>query len=159
MATTKPRITITLTERQHAILRSLSKSSGQSMSAYVVEFLELALPTLERMAATMQAVAQARESDIQRVRDQLDEAQRVFEPLAMAVVAQSDMFLGKVEAAATGGGRSPADVGAAGSASPRTNRGVTPTPAKPLKPKPGAASGQVRSRSQKTEKRGAKRAI
>jgi len=159
MATTKPRITITLTERQHAVLRSLSKSSGQSMSAYVVEFLEVALPTLERMAATMQAVSQARETDIQRVRDQLDEAQRVFEPLAMAVVGQADMFLGKVEQAATGGRRGPADAGAAGSSSPRTNRGVTPTPAKPLKPKPGAASGGVRGSSPKTKKGGAKRAI
>jgi hypothetical protein len=159
MSTTKPRITITLTERQHAILRSLSKSSGQSMSAYVVEFLELALPTLERMAATMQALANARETDIQRVRDQLDEAQRVFEPLAMAVVAQSDMFLGRIEQAATDGGRATSAAGGAGSSSPRTNRGVTPTPPRPTKPNAGAASSGVRSRSQKTEQRGGKRAI
>lgn len=163
MATTKPRITITLTERQHAVLRSLSKSSGQSMSAYVVEFLELALPTLERMAATMQAVASARESDIQRVRDQLDEAQRVFEPLAMAVVAQADMFLGRVEEAAQAGPETGARPAPGQTAkrrqSPPTNRGVTPTPAKPSKPKPGAASSGVRGRSPKTEKRGAKRAI
>lgn len=154
MATSKPRITITLTERQHAVLRSLSKSTGQSMSAYVVEFLEVALPTLERVAATMQALAQARETDIQRVREQLEDAQRVFEPVAMAAVAQADMFLGKIELAASDGGRAPAAAGAGGSSTPSTNRGVTPTPAKSLKPKPGAASGQVRRRSQKTEKRG-----
>lgn len=154
MATSKPRITITLTERQHAVLRSLSKSTGQSMSAYVVEFLEVALPTLERVAATMQALAQARETDIQRVREQLEDAQRVFEPVAMAAVAQADMFLGKIELVASDGGRAPAAAGAGGSSTPSTNRGVTPTPAKSLKPKPGAASGQVRRRSQKTEKRG-----
>lgn len=159
MATTKPRITITLTERQHAVLRSLSKSSGQSMSAYVVEFLDIALPTLERMAATMQAVASARESDIQRVRDQLDEAQRVFEPLAMAALAQADMFLGRVEQAASEGAAATPPHAAAGRSIPRTNRGVTPTPAKPFKPKPGAASSGVRGRSPKTEKRGAKRAL
>lgn len=154
MPTIKPRITVTLTERQHEVLRSLSKTGGQSMSAYIVEFLELALPTLERMAATMQAVSQARESDIQRVRDQLDEAQRVFEPMAMAVVAQGDMFLGKVERAAGTGAARAAHVPAAGSSIPRTNRGVTPTPGKPLKPKPRAASSGVRTRSPKSEKRG-----
>jgi hypothetical protein len=153
MATTRPRITITLTDRQHAVLRSLSSSGGQSMSSYVVEFLELALPTLERVAATLQALASARETDIQRVRGQIEEAQRVFEPLAMAVVSQGDMFLGRVEQAVSGTARAP-HATAAGSSSPRTNRGVTPTPAKPSKPKPRAASGQVRSRSQKTEKRG-----
>lgn len=160
MPTTKPRITVTLTERQHQVLRSLSICSGQSMSAYIVEFLDLALPTLERMAATLQAVSNARESDLQRVRDQLDEAQRVFEPMAMEVVSQADLFLGRVERAATDSdGRSPAGAGGAGSSSPRTNRGVTPTCAKASKPKPGAASGGVRGRSLVEKKSGAKRAI
>ena len=153
MSTSRPRITITLTERQHEILRSLSKSSGQSMSAYVVEFLELALPTLERMAVTMQAIASAKETDIQRVRDQLDDAQRVLEPLAAAAVAQTDLFWGKVDAAA-GGRRGPADAAAAVPSSPRTNRGVTPTLAKPSKAKQGAASGGVRGRSVSKKNRG-----
>jgi len=152
MPTIKPRITVTLSERQHAVLRSLSKNSGQSMSAYICEFLELALPTLERMAATMQALAQSRDGEMQRVREQLDEAQRVFEPVAMAVVAQADMFLERVELAAGAGGAGATNVPAAGASPPPTNRGVTPTPAKPLKPKPRAASGGVRARALKSEK-------
>lgn len=159
MATTRPRITITLTERQHELLRSMSKSSGQSMSAFVVEFLEMALPTLERMAVAMQAVSQAKEAQIGRIRDQLDEAQAVFEPLAALAVAQSDLFWGRLEEAAEAGpeaGARPTPGQAARRPkSPPTNRGVTPTPGKPVKPKPRAASSGFRTRSPKSEKRGA----
>jgi predicted DNA-binding protein len=151
MPTIKPRITVTLSERQHAVLRSLSKNSGQSMSAYIAELLELVLPTLERMAATMQALAQSRDGEMQRVREQLDEAQRVFEPLAMAAVSQADMFMERIERAAGAG-----DGPAAGTPPPPTNRGVTPTPEKPQKPKPGAAFRAVRARSRQSEKGSAK---
>jgi predicted DNA-binding protein len=152
MPTIKPRITVTLSDRQHAVLRSLSKNSGQSMSAYIAEVMELVLPTLERMAATMQALAQSRDADMQRVRDQLDEAQRVFEPLAMAAVAQADMFMERIERAVGAGGAAAPHGPTAGTSPPPTNRGVTPTPPKPLKPKPRAASRGVRARSLKSEK-------
>lgn len=162
MATNRPRITITLTDRQHEVLRSLSSSSGQSMSAYVVEFLDMALPTLERMAVSMQALARSREDQIGRIRAQLDEAQAVLEPLAAAAVEQADLFWGKIDAAVsdTGAAAAPAPTGARGAGqrpqSPRTNRGVTPTPAEPLKPKPGAASSGVRTRSPKSKKGGSR---
>lgn len=158
MATTKPRITITLTDRQHEILRSLSGSSGQSMSSYVVEFLDMALPTLERMAVAMQAISQSKEAQIGRIRKQLDEAQAVFEPLAALAVSQFDLFWGRIEEAAQAGpetGARPAPGQRARKPkSPPTNRGVTPTPGKPVKPKPRAASSVVRTRSPKSEKRG-----
>lgn len=152
MATTKPRITITITERQHEVLRSLSSSSGQSMSAYVVEFLEMALPTLERMAVAMQAISNSKAAQIGQIRDQLDQAQSVFEPLAALAVAQSDLFWGRIEGAAQTGTTTEAATAPGRSAkrspSPPTNRGVTPTPSKPVKPKPREASGVVRTRSQ-----------
>jgi predicted DNA-binding protein len=154
MPTSKPRITVTLSERQHAVLRSLSKNSGQSMSAYIAELLELVLPTLERMAATMQALAQSRDGEMQRVREQLDEAQRVFEPLAMAVVAQADMFMERIERAAGAG-----DGPTAGTSPPPTNRGVTTTPAKPKKPNHDKALRAVRARSRKSKKGGRNDAI
>lgn len=167
MATTRPRITITLTERQHELLRSLGKSSGQSMSAFVVEFLDMALPTLERMAVAMQAISQAKADQIGRIREQLDEAQSVFEPLAALAVAQSDLFWGRIEESASvkpegeaAGGqarrRSPTGEQRHRPKSPPTNRGVTPTPGKPVKPKLRAASSGVRTSSPKSEKRGSR---
>ncbi|HET7060708.1 MAG TPA: hypothetical protein VFI43_00855 [Nitrosospira sp.] len=67
MPTSKPRITITLTEYQHAILRRISESSGRSMSGVISEFMLAAQPTLERMAHTFQQLKQDRDEDHQRV--------------------------------------------------------------------------------------------
>lgn len=49
--TSKPRITITLTHRQHEILRSISDSRGCSMSGIVSDLITDAQPVLERMLA------------------------------------------------------------------------------------------------------------
>ena len=58
MATTKPRITVTLTHRQHELLKAISDATGSSMSAYVSDLLESCEPVLERMATTMQKLRQ-----------------------------------------------------------------------------------------------------
>lgn len=66
MATSKPRITVTLTKRQHDVLKVISECGGNSMSAFIQEMLELSLPTLERMAATFQKLKASQ--DIERAR-------------------------------------------------------------------------------------------
>ena len=73
MPTSKPRITVTLTEEQHAILRRISAAGGQSMSAVISEFMSMAQPTLERMAVEFQHLKEIREADRQRVVDMLSE--------------------------------------------------------------------------------------
>jgi uncharacterized protein (DUF1778 family) len=151
MATTKPRITITLTTRQHEVLKSIGAASGQSMSGFVVDILEMALPTLERLAATLQHVRRAHDQDVQRIRDQLEEAQSAFEPIALAAVGQADLFLGRIGAAFGDGGLPAAPKAAV---PPPTNRGVTPPHEKPLKPSPGAASRPVGTRSRLSKKGG-----
>jgi hypothetical protein len=126
MPTTKPRITVTLTERQHGVLRSLSKASGRSMSALVVEFLDIGMPTLERMAAVMQALAESRAVEIGRIREQLEEAQAVFEPLAALVARQGDLFFGGLEEALRAGpeaGGSPESGPARAPVTPATKQG------------------------------------
>ena len=50
MATSKPRITITLNHRQYEVLKAISDCSNQPMSAFISELLEESLPVLERMA-------------------------------------------------------------------------------------------------------------
>lgn len=152
MPTARPRITITLTERQHELLRSISANSGQSMSSFVTEMLDTGMPMLERMAATMQAIARNHQEQRDRVRQQLDEAQSEMEPLLASLMGQFDLFLATAEQASgprAEAGASPAPATARRSRSPHTNRGVTPPPRNPSKPKPGKASGQVRSRSRK----------
>ena len=97
MATTKPRITITLSKRQHEVLSSISDSSGQAMSTLIVEVLELSMPVFERMAATFQQLK--RQTDVQRARvaEAMDEAQKALDPIAQSALDQFDLFLAKVD--------------------------------------------------------------
>jgi len=130
MATTKPRITVTLTKRQHDVLKVISECGGSSMSSFVSEMLELSLPTLERMAATFQKIKASQDIERARVVEALDEAQSALEPIAMAAVGQFDLFLGKVQAAADDGrlsAHAPASaLGGGATQPPSANRGVTP---------------------------------
>lgn len=152
MPTARPRITITLTERQHELLRSISESSGQSMSASVCELIETAEPVFERMAATFQRLKQQQDQQRERIKSDLDDMQKTLEPIAAGLLDQLDMFLGNLGQPVSGerSGGTPPPASATGKRkSPPTNRGVTPPPRNPSKPKPGKASGQVRSRSRK----------
>src|SRR6185312_654920 len=71
MPTSKPRITVTLTEYQHAMLRRISDAGGRSMSGVISEFMIAAQPTLERMAYAFHQLKQDRDADHQRVADML----------------------------------------------------------------------------------------
>lgn len=146
MATTKPRITITLTKRQHEVLQSIAASGGSTMSGMLGEFIELSMPTFERMAATFQQIKQANDKEKARIVAALDDAQTAIEPIALAAVGQFDLFLGNIGVAA--GAATGADVGRAGGAaaatpSPPTNRGVTPIRGKSPQPSTAKASKAV----------------
>ena len=148
MATTKPRITVTLTHRQHEVLRTISNCGGQSMSVFISEMLEMSLPTLERMAATFQKMKQSQDMQRSKLVETLDEAQAALEPIALAAVDQLDLFLGRIEAglpgttdAPRGALASPAEQPIA----PATNRGATEP--NPNLRKPTAAKVSSRSKS------------
>ena len=144
MATTKPRITVTLTKRQYEVISAIAQLGGGSMSAFIGELLESALPTLERMAATFQKVRRAQDQERGKFLASMDRAQAAIEPVVMDAVGQFDMFLGQIESAVED---APGDaVGAPGAAAtadsaPTTNRGATPTRAKSAKPTAAKVSG------------------
>lgn len=150
MATTKPRITVTLTKRQHEVLRTISECGGQPMSTFVSEMLEAALPTLERMAATFQKIKKAQELERAKFLESMDEAQAAIEPVVMEAVGQFDLFLGKMKKAAgvaDAPARSEARMDAAdapaAAPAPLTNRGVTPTRGKARKGRQDKASEAI----------------
>lgn len=136
MATTKPRITVTLTQRQHDVLRVISECGGQPMSAFISELLEQSLPVLERMAESFRKIKAAQDEQKKRIVDELDQAQAEVEPVLEQVLGQFDLFMAKIERAAgaapAGSGATPAAAPAAAS-TPVTNRGVTPSPSNPPK--------------------------
>lgn len=138
MATTKPRITITLSAHQYDVFKSISDNSGQPMSTFITELLELSMPTVERMAETFRKIKLAQDDQRKRMLAELDVAQSAVEPVVAQVVGQFDLFMSRVEAAA--GVESSAERNDAATPpladplTPVTNRGVTPSPLKARKP-------------------------
>jgi hypothetical protein len=89
MPTSKPRITVTLSEEQHAVLRQISAAGGQSMSGVISEFMLMAQPVLERMAGEFKQLKQQREADRQLVVNMLskllaERVGKVVSPLSRA---------------------------------------------------------------------------
>jgi len=93
MPTAKPRITITLEPRAYEVLRRLSAAGGQSMSAVVTEFLDLAIPPMERMVVVLEQAKGMQETTKAQMRVSLAKAEAKLLPAVMEVVGQSDMFL------------------------------------------------------------------
>jgi uncharacterized protein (DUF1778 family) len=160
MATSKPRITVTLTQRQHDVLKSISDNSGQSMSAFVNELLAQSMPVLERMAESFRKIKEARDEQKKRIVEELDQAQATMEPILGQVLGQFDLFMARLEGA-TGAAVTDAAAGRAGAVAsearqtPATNRGVTTTPTHPPKPAPRKALRAVSASRVSSKKRGA----
>lgn len=131
MATTKPRITVTLTERQHEVLRTISDCVGQPMSRFISELLELSLPSLERMAATFQKIKRVHDSQRNSILEAIDDAQTALEPIALDAIGQLDLFLAKMESACDATETDARSIeravsgGARALSAPATNRGAT----------------------------------
>ena len=72
MATTKPRITISLEEQDYAVLKRLYALNGVPMSRTVSEFVAMLTPVLGRMADNLEAVAKADEETRSRIAESLE---------------------------------------------------------------------------------------
>lgn len=151
MATTKPRITITLTDHQHKVLKTISESSGQSMSLFISEMLGTAMPTLERMAVTFQKLAETRTLQRERFVEAIDQAQTALEPIAQEAIGQFDLFMARLDSAASPGAtdarKRAGASGAAAQSAPPTNRGATGGKAKASKASGGKALRPVKKSS------------
>ena len=72
MATTKPRITISLEEQDYAVLKRLYTLNGVPMSRTVSELVAMLTPVLGRMADNLEAVAKADEETRQKIAESLE---------------------------------------------------------------------------------------
>ena len=136
-----------MNQRTYEVLKTIGTLGDQPMSAFVSEMLDSALPTLERMAATFQAIKNAQTTERVKFLESMDRAQAVLEPAVMEAVGQFDLFLATVEDAVADGGR---DEGAApaATADPRpVTRGSTPLPRKKSAASEPAAKARARAAS------------
>lgn len=72
MATTKPRITISLEEQDYAVLKRLYALNGVPMSRTVSELVAMLTPVLGRMADNLEAVVKADEETRQKIAESLE---------------------------------------------------------------------------------------
>lgn len=97
MATTKPRITISLTPEQYEIVRRLSVLQKAPMSRIITDFFGEVAPILANVADTLEAAQRASSDARAKFVRAAEVANDELRPLAEAVKNQFDMFAGELE--------------------------------------------------------------
>lgn len=152
MPTTKPRITITLSQHQHDLLGAMANAQKVSMSSIVVELLDTAVPVLERVMELINAAKRAPKEAIEELKRSLDRAEGDLIGMQSQALGQLDLLV--KEAGGMGEARSGTPVTAASTARrsrskkpPTSNRGVriSPTPQLPAVKKSTKAKAAKRS--------------
>lgn len=131
MPTKKPRITITLEPHAHEVLTRLSAAGGESMSAIVTQFVDMALPSLERVVVVLERARAAPQEARAGLAAAVERAERELMPALQAALDQGDMFLAEVSAAAAPPASARASghpQGGAPAAVPARRGGGTPVP-------------------------------
>lgn len=98
MATTKPRLTITLEPSHHAVVSELAALRGISKSTVVTEMLGASVPALERVTKLLRALEAAKSGGyVDEFAANLEEAERTLAPMLAAALEQMDLPLAKSE--------------------------------------------------------------
>jgi hypothetical protein len=149
MPTVKPRITITLTEQQHAVLSSLAGLQKVSMSSIVVDLLDTTLPVLERLVAVLHNASVAPQHLLDELRRTAQSAENEVSGMAPVVLGLLDELRDLSEGAEDGTrlrGTSPVPEGRP----PTSNRGVRITvPASKIAHISSMKNSEKHGRSQK----------
>lgn len=128
MATTKPRITVTLEPHRYALLKRLAELQGASMSHLLADLLESVAPVLERVAVAIESAQLAQESVKPNLVRSAQKAEAQLVPMMDQAISQLDMFIRQAQqAAATGEGTRAVGEGSTVAASdhpPSSNTGV-----------------------------------
>lgn len=93
MATTNPRITVTLAPEVHAVLRRVAQLAGNSQSAIVGDLLLSSLPVFDRMVQALEAAEALKQEGMkapQAIKDSLERAQAKLE-------SQLELSLGEMD--------------------------------------------------------------
>lgn len=92
MATTRPRITVTLTDETHALLKDLSALSGKSMSFLISDLVEGIIPQLSRTVEVMKAAKNAPEEIRQKIIEQYEQSEQKILEAQTLVEDQFSLF-------------------------------------------------------------------
>jgi hypothetical protein len=137
MATSKPRITITLDRGLYGVVYRLSRAQGRPMSGLVVELLQEMAPILERAMLLCEAAARAPAEAKARFREAAEQAEVEILPALEQAQASMDKFSGSL-------GCSPGRAG---------GWGAKPT-VPPVNPRASNHGGQVPLKRAKSHRKG-----
>ena len=158
MATTKPRLTITLEPHTHLVVSTLAELQGQSKSKLITDFLDSVVPVLERTARLIQMAQSAQSTVTDDMRKSFEESEQKLSALlsdAMGEMGMLETTLSADESSAKVGGDTGAESRSDPSQPPYSNRGVrskpTPKPDQKTKPKKPAKSKASVSPKAKTK--------
>lgn len=114
MSTNKPRITLTLEPEVYEVVRRLSAASGDSMSAVIADFLDVAIPQMQRIALVLEHAKAIPSQTKEELRDSLARSEAKLLSAVAEVTGQADGFIEELAEAAKAAGASAAE--------PRTRR-------------------------------------
>lgn len=145
MPTVNPRLTVTLTPAVAAVMKRMSELTGNSQSALVGELLEETRPIFERMVLVMQAAKDVKGkvkadliASMEGVQTRLEKQLGLLEPLMRE---ETDSFLELAEKVTRRGSSPTGDAPRSVTATPMSNRGVTPHAKRANKPTRTTAAG------------------
>lgn len=92
MATTKPRITVTLEPEHYAVLSEMARVSGSSMSSILADIAAEAMPVFARVVKLAKEAEAAKAGIGDRVKELAAEAELQMLPLAREALKTFDMF-------------------------------------------------------------------
>lgn len=96
MSTTKPRITVTLEPHTYEVLSRLSSVGGESMSGLVAQFVEVSLPSLERLVVVLERAKSAPQETLAGLASAVERAERTLLPALMNAQGMGDLFLSDI---------------------------------------------------------------
>lgn len=155
MATTKPRVNVTLDPHRYELLKRLATLQGVSMSYLISDLLETVADPLERVCVVLEAASKAPQNVKEGLRSALDKAEREFLPRAAEVMDQADLFFAEMTGRLAEGGagdgaeRNAPAPGTGAAQDPRpVTRGSTPL-RKAKEAHPGKTSKPLSSKARK----------
>ncbi len=99
MATSKPRVNVTLEPEVYELLKRLSRLNGESMSKIIGDFLDSVTPVLARVADVLETAANVQDEARDDLRRIAEESERQFTPLYNQGMAFFDGVMTETEAA------------------------------------------------------------
>lgn len=102
MATSKPRLNLTLEPQLYALLKKLSEQQGTSMASIVVDLIETVAPVLERVSVAVEAAQSAQASVKENLVRTAEEAEFQLGPMMAEAMGQLDMFIEACHVAGNG---------------------------------------------------------